>query len=254
MSGWSILFWLIVSFLLMYPLKRWITAHVQGVAFLLTGNPRVAMWLFWVLFLPGTLLHELSHWLTAFLLGVKTGRFSLWPQMKKGGELQMGSVQVELSDPFRHSLIGLAPLIFGTLAVLLIGQGLLNLGRLGTAFNSGDVEQIIEAVARLLLVPDVWLWLYLIFAISNAMLPSASDRESWRTVLIYLGLTLGLALGFGLNPTMPLELQNFGLMLMAYLLSAFVITLVIDIFFVLLIAGVETIFTWMLGRQVQYNR
>ncbi len=254
MSGWSILFWLIVSFLLMYPLKRWITAHVQGVAFLLTGNPRVAMWLFWVLFLPGTLLHELSHWLTAFLLGVKTGRFSLWPQMKKGGELQMGSVQVELSDPFRHSLIGLAPLIFGTLAVLLIGQGLLNLGRLGTAFNSGDVEQIIEAVARLLLVPDVWLWLYLIFAISNAMLPSASDRESWRTVLIYLGLTLGLALGLGLNPTMPLELQNFGLTLMAYLLSAFVITLVIDIFFVLLIAGVETIFTWMLGRQVQYNR
>jgi hypothetical protein len=238
----------------MYPLKRWITAHVQGVAFLLTGNPRVAMWLFWVLFLPGTLLHELSHWLTALLLGVKTGRFSLWPQMKKGGELQMGSVQVELSDPFRHSLIGLAPLIFGTLAVLLIGQGLLNLGRLGAAFNSGDIEQIIEAIARLLLVPDVWLWLYLIFAISNAMLPSASDRESWRTVFIYLGLTLGLALGLGLNPTMPPELQNFGLTLMAYLLSAFVITIVIDIFFILLIACTETVFTWMLGRQVQYNR
>ncbi|NJN92714.1 MAG: hypothetical protein HC875_00825 [Anaerolineales bacterium] len=254
MSGWSILFWLIIAFLLMYPLKRWITAHVQGVAFLLTGNPRVAMWLFWVLFLPGTLLHELSHWLTAFLLGVKTGRFSLWPQMKKGGELQMGSVQVELSDPFRHSLIGLAPLIFGTLAVLLIGQGLLNLGQLGAAFNSGDVEQIITAVARLLLIPDVWLWLYLIFAISNAMLPSASDRESWRTVLIYLGLTLGVALGLGLNPSMPLEMQNFGSNLMAYLLSAFVITLVIDIFFILLIACTETVFTWMLGRQVQYNR
>lgn len=254
MSGWSILFWLIISFLLMYPLKRWITAHVQGVAFLLTGNPRVAMWLFWVLFLPGTLLHELSHWLTAFLLGVKTGRFSLWPQMKKGGELQMGSVQVELSDPFRHSLIGLAPLIFGTLAVLLIGQGLLNLGQLGAAFNSGDVEQIIAAVARLLLIPDVWFWLYLIFAISNAMLPSASDRESWRTVLIYLCLTLGIALGLGLNPTLSPDLQNFGLTLMAYLLSAFVITLVIDIFFILLIACTETVFTWMLGRQVQYNR
>jgi len=86
------------------------------------------------------------------------------------------------------------------------------------------------------------------------MLPSASDRESWRTVLIYLGLTLGLALGLGLNPTMPLELQNFGLTLMAFLLSAFVITIVIDIFFILLIACAETIFTWMLGRQVQYNR
>ena len=87
----------------MYPLKRWITAHIQGVAFLLTSSPKVAMWLFWGLFLPGTMLHELSHWFTAILLGVRTSRFSLWPQMKKGGELQMGSVQVELSDPFRHA-------------------------------------------------------------------------------------------------------------------------------------------------------
>lgn len=238
----------------MYPLKRWITAHVQGVAFLVTGNPRVAMWLFWALFLPGTLLHELSHWLTAFLLRVKTGRFSLWPQMKKGGELQMGAVQVEVSDPFRHSLIGLAPLIFGTIAVLLIGQGWLKLDRLGEALNSGDLALIAEAVTRILLVPDVWLWFYLIFAISNAMLPSASDRESWRVVLIYLALTLVLTIGLGLNPTLPAELQIFGLTVIAHLLSAFVITIAVDLFFILLIALVETVFTWMLGRQVQYNR
>jgi hypothetical protein len=254
MNGWSILFWLIVSFLLMYPLKRWITAHMQGVAFLLTGSPQVAMWLFWGLFLPGTLLHELSHWLTAFLLGVKTSRFSLWPQMKKGGELQMGAVQVELSDPFRHSLIGLAPLIFGSIVVLLIGQGRLELGRLGEALGSGDLEVIGPAMAQLLLVPDVLLWFYLIFAISNAMLPSASDRESWRTVFIYLILALALTIGLGLNPNVPVELQSFGLAVIAYLLSAFVITIVVDLFFILLIAFTETIFAWMLGRRVQYNR
>lgn len=212
------------------------------------------MWLFWALFLPGTLLHELSHWLTAFLLRVKTGRFSLWPQMKKGGELQMGAVQVEVSDPFRHSLIGLAPLIFGTIAVLLIGQGWLKLDRLGQALNSGDLALIAEAVTRILLVPDVWLWFYLIFSISNAMLPSASDRESWRVVLIYLAFTLVLTIGLGLNPTLPAELQTFGLTVIAYLLSAFVITIAVDLFFILLIALVETVFTWMLGRQVQYNR
>src|SRR6185295_14666427 len=169
MNGWSILFWLIISFLLMSPLKRWITAHVQGVAFLLTGSSQVAMWLFWALFLPGTLLHELSHWLTASLLGVKTAHFSLWPQLKKSGELQMGAVQVELSDPFRHSLIGLSPLIFGSIAVLLIVHGWLALGRLAEAFNSGDLEIIGRDILQTLLVPDVWLWFYLIFAISNAM-------------------------------------------------------------------------------------
>jgi hypothetical protein len=254
MSGWSILFWLIITFLLMYPLKRWITAHVQGVAFLLTGNPRVAMWLFWALFLPGTLLHETSHWLTAFLLGVKTGRFSLWPQMKKKGELQMGSVQVELGDPFRHSLIGLAPLIFGSIAVLLIGQGQLELDRLGEAFNSGNLEIIGQAITQLLLVPDVWLWVYLIFAISNAMLPSASDRESWRTVLIYLALALALTIGLGVNPSVPPTLQNFGLTIITYLFSAFIITITVDLFFFVLIAFTETVVTWMLGRRVQYNR
>lgn len=254
MSGWSILFWLIISFFLMYPLKRWITAHVQGVAFLLTRSPQVAMWLFWALFLPGTLLHEISHWLTAFLLGVRTGRFTLWPHMKKSGELQMGSVQVELSDPFRHSLIGLAPLLFGTLTVLLIGQGRLELGRLSAAFGTGDLAAIGQAVGQLLRVPDVWLWFYLIFAISNAMLPSASDRESWRTVMIYLALALTLTVGLGLNPSLPPELQNFGLAVIAYLLSAFIITIVVDLFFILLIAATENIFTWMLGRRVQYNR
>ncbi len=227
---------------------------MQGVAFLLTGNPQVAMWFFWGLFLPGTLLHELSHWLTATLLGVKTARFSLWPTVKKRGQLQMGSVQLEVADPFRHSLIGVAPLIAGSVAVLIIGQGRLELGQLGLALNSGDLELVGQAVTKTLAVPDVWLWLYLIFAISNAMLPSASDRESWRTVLIYLGLALILAIGLGLNPTVSLSLQEFVLTIVTYLLSAFVITIAVDLFFVLLIILIETVLAWMLGRRVQYNR
>jgi hypothetical protein len=254
MSGWSTLFWLIISFLIMYPLKRWISIHIQGVAFLLTGNPKVAMWLFWAIFLPGTFLHELSHWLSAILLGVKTNRFSVWPQMKKGGELQMGSVQIEVSDPVRHSLIGLAPLVFGSMAVLLIGQGQLELGHLGQALATGNVETIGQAIIRILGVPDVWLWFYLIFAISNAMLPSASDRESWRTVLLYLALALGIAVGLGLNPTIPLQLQTFGRAVITYLLSAFVITIGVDLFFLLFIFLVEALSTWMLGRRVQYYR
>ncbi len=254
MSGWSILFWLIVSFFLMYPLKRWISSHIQGVAFLLTGSPKVAMWVYWALFLPGTFLHEFSHWLTANLLGVKTTRFSLWPQLKKGGELQMGAVVIQVGDPIRHSLIGLAPLLFGSLVVLLIGQGRLELGRLGEAMISGNVETMGRAITHVLLLPDVWLWVYLIFAVSNAMLPSASDREAWRTVLLYLTLALALAIGLGLNSTMPPQIQTIGLAIISYLLSAFIITVGIDLFFLVIIVVTETLATWMLGRRVQYNR
>ena len=253
MSGWSILFWLIITFLLLHPLSRWINTHIQGVAFLLTGSSAVAVWFFWVLFLPGTTLHELSHWITAKLLGVKTKQFSLWPKQKKGGELQMGAVQIEVSDPFRHSIIGVAPLIFGSLAVVLIGQGWLGMDRLGEAILSGNLERITETLGGILSVSDVWLWLYLTFAIANAMLPSASDRESWRTVFIYLGLTLLVAVGLGLSPTLSPQIQQFGLLFFTFLLSAFVITIMIDLFFILLIVIAETILGVLLGRRIQYK-
>ena len=254
MAGWAVLFWLIVTFLLLYPLNRWISTHVQGVAFLLTRSPNVAVWVFWVLFLPGTLLHEFSHWITAKLLAVKTTKFSLWPKRKKGGQLQMGAVQVEVSDPFRHSIIGVAPLIFGSVAVLLIGYGWLELEELGLALISGDIQLIWDALIDTLSIPDVWLGVYLVFAISNAMLPSASDRESWRTVVIYLALALFLAVGLGFNPNIPSMLQEFVLTTLAYLLSAFVITIAVDLFCIFLILLIEIIIGLLLGRKVQYNR
>lgn len=254
MSGWALLFWLVITFLLLYPLNRWISAHVQGIAFLLTANSTVAMWFFWVLFLPGTLLHELSHWLTAALLGVKTGQFSLWPKPKKGGQLQMGSVQIDVPDPFRHSIIGLAPLIFGSIAVLVIGQGWLNLTQIGSALASGDLEIIWEALIQTLTLPDIWLWLYLIFAIANGMLPSASDREAWRTVLLYIGGAVLLVIGLRLTPTLAPEFQEVGLTILSYLLSAFVITIAVDIFFIIIIFIIETFLGVVLGRQLQYRR
>jgi hypothetical protein len=254
MSGWSILFWLIITFLLLYPLNRWISSHAQGLVYLLTKSVRVSMWVFWVLFLPGTLLHELSHWLTAKFLLVRTGSFSVWPKMKQRGHLQMGAVEVDGVDVFRHSIIGLAPLIFGSVAVLIIGQGRLQLGQFGLALLDGNVEALWRALENTLSVPDVWLWLYLVFAISNAMLPSASDRESWRTVLIYLGLAFVLVLALGVNPTSSPELQRLGLAILTYLLSAFIITLTVDLFFITLIFFVEAIAGLLLGRRVQYNR
>jgi hypothetical protein len=254
MSAWTTLFWLIVTFAVLYPLKRWISFHVQGVAFLLTGSRPAAMWFFWVLFLPGTLLHELSHWITAAGLGVKTGRFSLWPKINKTGQLQMGAVQIEVADPFRHSLIGLAPLIFGSLAVLLLGRGLLNLDAVGLALNKGDLTSVGQAIATILATPDVWLWLYLIFAVSNAMLPSPSDREAWWSVLLYLALALFVAVGWGLNPSLSPSVQTFGLTIITYLFYAFVITIAVDFLFILVILLVEAFFAWVLGRQVQYNR
>lgn len=252
MNGFAILFWLIISFALLYPLNRWISTHVQGVAFLLTGSRQAATWLFWVLFLPGTFLHEISHWLTARLLGVRTGKFSLWPKPKRKGVLQMGAVQVEVSDPFRHSLIGVAPLIFGSAAVFLLGYWL-DLEQVAIAFSSGNPETMWRAITDMLLIPDIWLWLYLIFAISNAMLPSASDRESWWSVVLYLCLGLILVIVFDLNPTLSPGFQSIGLAILTSLFSAFIITIAVDVLFMAIIFLLESMLGILLGRRVQYH-
>ena len=137
---------------------------------------------------------------------------------------------------------------------MLIGQGQLNLTAIGQAVVSGNLEAIWQAIIQTMVLPDVWVWLYLVFAISNAMLPSASDREAWRTVLLYLGLALVLAIGLGLNPSLPPDFQRLVLTGFAYLLSAFTITIAVDLIFMGFIFIFEILLGWLLGRQVQYNR
>ena len=137
---------------------------------------------------------------------------------------------------------------------MLIGQGQLNLTRIGQALVSGDVEAIWQTLVQTLVLPDVWVWLYLVFAISNAMLPSASDRESWRTVLLYLSLAIVLAIGLGINPSLPDNFQRIILTGFTYLLSAFTITIAVNIAFILLILITEFLLGWLLGQRVRYNR
>ena len=79
MNPWLALVWLIFVFLLMVGLRRWIELHVQGVAYLITGHPTVALWVFFLIFLPGTLVHELSHGLAALLTGGRFVQFTITP-------------------------------------------------------------------------------------------------------------------------------------------------------------------------------
>ena len=124
MSPWANLFWLIIITLFLLGLHRWIVAHVQGVGLLLSQSKISAMWLYFILFLPGIFVHELSHYVMALVLGVKTGRFSLWPQSKGRGQVVLGSVEVRGVGPVRHSLIGAAPMLSGTIIIIALGHWL----------------------------------------------------------------------------------------------------------------------------------
>jgi hypothetical protein len=252
-GDWSPFIWLVITLVPLLFLKRWINRHVQGLSLLVVGDNYMAMFLYFVLFLPGILLHELSHWLMAKLLGVRTGKISIWPSKRRAGrQMRLGSVKVGRADPVRNSLIGLAPLLSGILVILLIGDWILGLSAMGDILLSGEWPRLWQGLVAYIHVPDFWLWLYLIFAVSNAMLPSETDRQSWRPVLIFLGVIAGLLYLAGLVPHIPEAIADWLLTAIGYLAYAFGLTIAVDVIFIVIIAFLEKLLMTLKGARVEY--
>lgn len=234
-------------------LEKWIHRHLHGAALLISGHDQAAIYLYAVLLFPGVALHEFSHWLMATLLGVRAGRIQLLPERGRDGRVRLGAVQVQKVDAVRGSLIGAAPLLTGSLAVLAIGYLAFDIGQAGQALLSGDPAAMTRAAMAMLETPDMWLWLYLVFAVANAMLPSSADRQTWPPVIAFLVLAAVVAyLAGGLVWMGSLApLVNAGL---RWLAVAFAITLVADAPFVVLIAVAEWGVGALRGQRVYYKR
>ena len=233
-------------------LRRWITLHLQGLGLLLWSHSDMAMVLYFLALLPGIALHELSHWLFAKGLGVRTGKVTLWPARQKGGRMRLGSVEMVRSDPFRGSLIGLAPLITGSGVIFLIGDRVLSVNRAVDALLTADWRAAWASLAAYGQAADLWLWLYVVFAVSNTMWPSESDRQSWLTAFLFVA-AIGLAtFASGLITEVPGEVVTGLMQLVRYLIYAFALTVVVDVVFGLAIAVIETLLERVKGTRVEY--
>ncbi len=199
--------WLLLTLVPLLFLQRILHREIQAVFLLLTRRHDVTTILFAGLFFPGVFLHELSHFLMAKLLGVRTGRFSLIPSMQPNGRLRLGYVETYRSDFLRDSFVGAAPLIFGMLAVAIVASTQLHLTVLWDTFRNGQWPLFILGLKTLPTLPNFWLWFYLTFVISSTMMPSESDRHAWTPVLLVGVALLSLALFVGMGPWM---LENFG--------------------------------------------
>jgi hypothetical protein len=248
--------WVVVTLPILVLMQRWIHAHLHGVSLLAVGRPEWAVIIYAIVLFPGVLLHELSHWLAATALGVRTGSLSLIPRQQPDGTLQLGYVEYykgRTLGPIRESLIGGAPLLSGTALILLIGFRIFGVTDVATAVQTGDIDIMAVALAELFATPFILLWIYLIFAISNAMLPSRSDRRAWRAFIVIL-VTVGVALYLlGLQQALAEGLAGPLATVFGYLGTAFSIAVAVDVLFMALIALVENILSRVRGMSVVYG-
>jgi hypothetical protein len=249
--SWIPLLGLAVTLALLMLTERWIHRHLQGTMLLVAGDREIAVKLYALPLMPGILLHEISHALVAKILGVRVGRVSIRPQLADE-RIQLGFVPVEATDFLRASLIGLAPLLAGSAVILLIGYWAFDIGAMQQAFSAADWSSLVASFSGMLKAPDIWLWLYLIFAISNTMLPSQSDRQAWTPIILFVVLAVALAWFAGLGPAIveglsqPLDLAT------RWLTTVYGFTVVVDLPFVLLITLVERTVGRMKGVRVEY--
>lgn len=162
-------------------LRERLVYELSGSSLLLFHSTKPGIYLYSLLVLPGTILHELSHWLMAEILQVRTGTITVLPELTgQGREERLGSVATAKSDPFRGFFIGVAPFITGIFLLLVLGQLLL------TLWDQGAVWWQLALI------------IYSVMVLGNSMLISRADRATWPFIFLFLLLLLFLRYYFAL--------------------------------------------------------
>jgi hypothetical protein len=194
------LLWLLLLLGPLLFLQRKLHREIQGIILLITHRADITMLLFSIIFLPGVLIHELSHYITARILGVRTGNLSLVPRTLSNGKIQLGYVETVRSDVFRDALIGVAPFLTGSIFVALAGVYQLRIDSLITENVGLNLNNWILNIGIIYDSPDFWLWFYLTFTVSSTMMPSASDRRAWLPMAVLLLIMIGATILIGIGP------------------------------------------------------
>jgi hypothetical protein len=236
LGPWTPSLLLVATLLALLWAQRWITRNLQELGMYWLNDPDVTLILYFVAMLPGVVVHELSHWLMAKLLFVRVSRPKLGPVRRgRSRRVSLGSVRVGKVDRVRAGLIGVAPLLGGTAVILLIGHLVLGVGELAEGMGLAGAGGILDGLGEMVEVADFWLWLYLIFSVANAMMPSESDMSTVRPVLIFLGIVAAVLLIVTGTPTLSPDRVQTVNGIASFLASAFVLTLAVDLLFMALI-------------------
>jgi len=198
----------VVAIAILSALRGRTLFELQGTSLLLLGSTRPGLWLYSLIMLPGTVLHELSHWIVAELVQVRTGKIQILPDEQLDKDGRLGSVETAKAGPFRSFLIGVAPFVVGLLTLSLLGYFLqTGWGVYPWGYNALMVYGLIVVGSSMILSPSdrrylpIVLGLFLVIALAlyySGVSPSTSTVKFVASLLARINLVLLLTISLNL--------------------------------------------------------
>ena len=216
---------------LLYLTRRKLTADLGRLIGRFGGGQRAFVWLWSLIFLPGTIIHEMSHLFAAAVTGTKIGKVEIFPELPRSGigaefdqqkkSVHLGYVQTQELGLFRGFLVGTAPFLVG-------------LGLLVWISSTFEISNLKFQISNLLK-------LYLFFTIANSLFPSWVDIKH-ALPLIILGIIAGIGLYFsGVN--MTLTPDSPVLIAISALSKALMLSVIINFSILLIIRLINVVFS-----------
>ena len=176
---WMPTLFIVIELLLLSIIAKRSTQEAFTILMRIVRSRRIAITIMTIVLFPGTVIHELSHLFTAEILGVRTGELTLAPESITGDRIQSGSVAIAHTDPFRRTLIGLAPFFTGVTSLLALSWWFVAITRDHTLI-------LLDIRFSIILI------VYLVATITNTMFASPEDMQG---VIPVFGTLLILAVG-----------------------------------------------------------
>jgi len=236
-------------------LERWLHQHIFKVGWLLTKNFQTTTILYYTFFLPGVVLNQFTVWLVAGIVNVRADRAIQWPEPQEIAELRLNFIRLAKGvGRFKLALIALSPLLVGIGFIWLIASQALNISDV-ISVAGGGLDAVLAAIPRLVAVPDFWLWVYLVFAIGNTMMPDLKALRGLRVILwILLAATAAVVvIGVG-SEVLGRLLSGPVAGALNLLAGAFAVIIAIDLFAVAFLGAVEAVIERVTGDSATFEK
>lgn len=177
--------WTLLSLFLLYISKYFLVRQLSRLIHRLGGSQHGAIITWSIIFLPGTIIHEISHFLVAAFTGARTGKIEIFPEYLEEksehegkNKVALGYVQTQTLNPIQGFLVGIAPFVSGLLLLIFL------VSQMQISLSQNDYQILI-------------LEGYFFFTIANSFFPSWPDIKQTLPLIVISIIALLIAFYFG---------------------------------------------------------